>query len=671
MLSRSISNYRARRRRLAPRGALPPAVAALLLAVAVAAADTPGRGGSDQGVTLNFEAADIKSVIAMVSERTGRNFIIDPRVRGEVTIVSHRPVDEDQLYQVFLSALQIHGFAAIPAEGATRIVPRALAKRDSAEVRDDGPKGGYEFITRVLHLEHVEAPDLVPLLRPLISEEGHMAAYSKTNSLILSETASNLDRIRQVVARVDRDTTGVTEMVPLEHASAVEVVRALESVEPEERAGRRLILVADERTNSVLIGGDPARRPSVRELIRSLDEKLDDDEGTTVIYLRYADAEEMVPILEGLAEGMLSAVDEEAGRGITIHAHESTNGLIISGPPDAAASLRSVVNRLDVRRAQVLVEAIIAEVSAQQMHEFGVQWGALGDRGVGLINFGAAGDGSLISIGEAAATGAQAGVPRVDGATVGAADAGGNIGLLLRALTADTDANVLSTPSVMTMDNEEAEIIVGQNVPFITGRAIEDSGQAFSSIQRQDVGVQLRIRPQINEGDAIKLEIEKEVSAVAERPEGAEDLVTSMRLINTTAMVDDGQVIVLGGLMDDQVRTTTQQVPWLGDIPGLGWLFRYERTSSEKRNLMVFLRPRIVYTRDDAREVTSPKYQLMRNFQLASRARGLTYLDDGLVPVLRQSRELMHLPPPFEERGGTQRGRSPGIEAPPGWREVM
>ncbi len=647
------------------------AAALLLLAAAVPVFATQGGGAGDEPVTLNFEAADIRSVIAMVSERTGRNFIVDPRVRGEVTIISHRPVDSDQLYQVFLSALQIHGFAAIPADGAVRIVPRALARRDHTEVAVPAERDGYEFITWVIHPEHVEAAELVPILRPLVSDEGHMAAYPKSNALVLSESAGNIERIRRLVARVDRDTTGVTEVVPLRHASAVEVVGIVERMEPEERAGRRLLLAADERTNSVLIGGDPARRPAVRALVRGLDEPTDDDDGTAVIYLRYADAVEMVPILEGLAEGLLSTPDRESGRGITIHAHESTNALVISGPPGASVSLGRVVRRLDVRRAQVLVEAIIAEVSMERLHEFGVQWGALGDSGVGLVNFGVAGDGSLITLGEAAQTRGQTGVPRVDGLVAGAADERGNIGVLLRALAGDSDTNVLSTPSVMTMDNEEAQIVVGQNVPFITGRAIEDSGQAFSAIQRQDVGVQLRIRPQINEGDAIKLAIEKEVSALAGRPEGAEDLVTNTRLIHTTAMVDDGQIIVLGGLMDDQARTTQQRVPWLGDIPGLGWLFRYQRTQVEKRNLMVFLRPRIVHNRDDAREVTSPKYQWMRNQQLAARARGLSYLDDDLIPVLSESRDLMYLPPPFEERGGQAREGRRGIEAPPRWREPM
>lgn len=615
------------------------------------------------GVTLNFERADIKSVIAMVAERTGRNFIVDPRVRGEITIISQNPIDEEQLYQVFLSALQIHGFSAVPVDGATRIIPKNLAKRDHSPVADDQTPGqGYEFVTRVLQIEHVEAAEMVPLLRPLISDEAQLAAYTKTNTLIVSEAAGNIARIKQLISRIDRDTTGVTEVVSVDHAKASEIVSLINDIEPQERAGRRLLITADERSNSVLIAGDPTRRSNVKALIARLDEQLRDEDGIAVHYLRYADAEGLLPILEGLSEGLLRDTDSAAQ--ITIHAHESTNSLIINGAPDAVAELRSVINRLDVRRAQVLVEAIIAEVSAERAQQLGIQWGALGSSSVGLINFGAAGSGSVTNIAAAASANR---VPDLDGLTTGITDRKGELGILLRALASEADTNILSTPSILTMDNEEAQIVVGQNVPFVTGRAIEQSGQAFSSIQRQDVGVQLRVRPQINEGDALKLELEKEVSSVAGRPEGAEDLVTSMRSIKTTAMVDDGQIIVLGGLIDEQAQTQSQQVPGLGSIPFLGRLFRYERSQAEKQNLMVFLRPRIVENRNDARAVTSPKYTLLRNRQLAMRERGLRFLDGDDIPVLKPASDLMQLPPAFEDRVSAHRTQNSRAQlgAPP------
>ncbi len=631
---------------------------ALLLALVLAM--TPLAAMADDPITLNFEKADIKSVIALVSERTGRNFVVDPRVRGELTIVSQQPLTNEQLYQVFLSAIHIHGYAAVEGDGVTRIIPKSLARRDQVpQVDSETSRPDYEVVTRVFFVEHVAAADMVPILRPLVDDDAHMAAHAESNSLIISAPAGSVERMGQLIERFDRDTHGLTEVVELEHANAREVVETIRELEPEERAGRRLLLAADERGNSILLGGDPQRRPAIRSLIQELDSQREDEEGSGVIYLRYAEAEDVLPILQGLAEDM-EAPEEDAWR-LSIHAHESTNALILNGPPDAVARLRTVVRRLDIRRAQVLVEAIIAEVSMDRLREMGVQWGALGDPNVGLINFGAAGAGSLSNVGRAAAEGT---VPNVEGATVGAADSQGNVGVLLRALAADSDTNVLSTPSIMTMDNEEAEIVVGENVPFVTGRAIEDSGQAFSSIQREDVGVQLSILPQINEGDALKLTLEKEVSAVAEQPEGAQDLVTTMRSINTTAMVDDGQMIVLGGLMNEQVQTTTQSVPGLGRIPYVGRLFRYDRSSSEKRTLMVFLRPTIVKDREGTRQVTSPKYSMMRNRQLLQRARGLELLDDELSPVMAESRDLMHLPPSFDERLGP---RSPGrdIGLPP------
>ena len=652
--------------RLASASVLLPAAAALGLGAGAlvappAAAEEDDWAEHGDGITLNFEEADIKSVIALVSERTGRNFIVDPRVRGEITIISHQPIDDEQLYQVFLSALQIHGFAAIPVEGATRIIPKDIASRDQTPVADDAAPGdGYDFVTRVLEVDHAEASEVVSLLRSFLSDEAELVAHDETNTLILSESAGNIERARRVLDRIDRDTSGVTEVVPVEHGSASELVEMVEEVEPEERAGRRLVLAADERSNSILVAGDPARRPAVKDLIQRLDEQLADEEGAAVVYLRYADADTVVPILEGIAEGLGTAEGEAE---VSIQSHESTNALVLDGPADAVASLRSVVNRLDVRRAQVLVEAVIAEVSADRAEELGIQWGALGDTALGLVNFGAAGEGSVANLAESIEAGS---VPGVDGLTAGATDSAGEIGVLLRALATESDTNILSTPSVMTMDNEEAEIVVGQNVPFLTGERRDETGAAFSQIQREDVGVQLRIRPQINEGDALKLDIEKEVSGVEEAPDAAQDLVTSMRSITTTAMVDDGQMIVLGGLMDDQVQTSTQRVPGLGSLPGLGWLFRYESSQVEKQNLMVFMRPRIVENRADARAVTSPKYSLMRNRQLASREEGVRFMDDDDLPVLPESAELMELPPAFSDRAGApaRRGDDP-LGAPP------
>ncbi|ABI57741.1 type II secretion system secretin GspD [Alkalilimnicola ehrlichii MLHE-1] len=639
----------------------------------------PVLAEEDEGITLNFQDADLREVVALVSQETGVNFIVDPRVRGDVTIVSQTPVDADGLYQVFLSALKIHGFAAVPTPEAVRIIPRAQARQDRIPSDGDTTRSlGDQAVTRVIRVDHVNAAELVPVLRPLVPQDGHLAAYSPANSLIISDTAANVDRLEVLIGRVDRDTEGEIEVIQLEHAAASEVVRMVRELEDEEREGRRLRVVADERANSVMIAGDRQRRLLVRALIGQIDSEVAAEGTAQVVYLRFADAEELVPVLEGIGTSLLESRggNDAGGQGLDIRAHSSTNALVMNGPADVLRSLRSVLNRLDIRRAQVLVEAVIAEVSQDRVEELGVQWGVLSeDRGVGLINFGgAAGAGGgiadVIRAAGAISDGSTADLPQVgDGAAIGVGDLRGStqVAALIRALSGDSASNILSTPSLMTMDNEEAEIVVGQNVPFITGRAIEDSGQAFSSIQRQDVGVQLRIRPQINEGDTLKLEIEQEVSSVSGGIQGAADLVTDLRSVRTSVMVENGQMVVLGGLIDDQLRTRSQAVPLLGNLPGLGRLFRYDRSQVEKRNLMVFLRPVIIRDTAAQERATAEPYNRMRAMQQRFRDEGVPLMPDDAAPVLAESEQFMSLPPAYDDRpestGPT--GRSRGALPPP------
>lgn len=629
------------------------------------------HANEDEGITLNFQDADLKEVVALVSQETGVNFIVDPRVRGDLTIVSQTPVDSDGLYQVFLSALKIHGFATVPTPEGVRIIPHARARQDSVPSGDEATRGlGEQVVTRAIAVEHVQANEMVPVLRPLVPQDGHLAAYAGSNTLIVSDTAANVDRIEAIVDRVDRDTSGGFDVIHLEHASAGEVARMVQELEEEERAGRRLRVVPDERANAVMVSGDEHRRLTARALISQLDSEMAGAGTAQVVYLRFASAEQLVPVLEGIGESLLDSGggEEGAGQGLDIRAHESTNAIVMNGPTDVLRSLRSVVDQLDIRRAQVLVEAVIAEVSQDRIEELGVQWGVLsGDSGVGLVNFGgaASGGGGLldaIRTGAAVDSGELGDINLGDGASIGAGDFSGStkVGALIRALSGDSASNILSTPSLMTMDNEEAEIVVGQNVPFITGRAIEDSGQAFSSIQRQDVGVQLRIRPQINEGDTLKLDIEQEVSSIGGRVEDAADLITDMRSVRTSVMVENGQLVVLGGLIDDQLRTRTQSVPLLGNLPGLGRLFRYDRSESEKRNLMVFLRPVIIRNAEAQERATADPYNRMRAIQQRFRDDGVPLLPDELSPVLAESEQLMSLPPAYDDRPDSSSGAGPG-----------
>ncbi len=673
------------------------------------------------GVTLNLTDADIQAVITTVSEITGRNFIVDPRVKGKVTIVSSRPLDKTGVYQVFLSVLEVHGFAAVPAGDVVKIVPDANAKQSAIPTTSDSrPGGGDETVTRVIDVKHVQAAQLVPILRPLVAQQGHMAAYPQSNVVIISDRAANVQRIAEIIRRIDEPSQGEIEVVQLRHASASEVVRVLSTLTQQEKgkegagpSSTAITLVADERTNTVLLGGDKADRLRLRAIISHLDTPLENTGGnTTVIYLRYAQAKDLVNVLTGVSKGQETAAGHRSSGGnsgggavvapvpaaggsgssgtfkdVSIQADEATNSLIITAPPDQLRTLQSVIRQLDIRRAQVLVEAIIAEVSATRASDLGVQWVADGSQTnapVGIIDFPRSGGAGIASAVAGAATGGTAGGTAVlsalgSGLNLGVGDFSGRFrfGALIRALSSDGSSNILSTPNLLTLDNQEAEIVVGQNVPFVTGSYSNSLtgttststtttgtnslvGNPFQTIQRQDVGLTLKVKPQINEGDAVKLEIQQEVSSLIAAPEGihTSDVVTSKRSIKTVVLAEDGQVVVMGGLMDNQVRESRQKVPLLGDLPVVGNLFRASTTNVDKRNLMVFLHPIILRDGATGVQLSGSKYNYMRDRQLEAMEpeRFAKQTQQSVLPPLSQ---VLELPPPFQDF-------SPDAVAPPG-----
>ena len=617
---------------------------------------------SAETVTLNLKDADISALITTVAEVTDRNFIIDPRVKGKVTVVSSRPMDSDEVYQVFLSILKVHGFAAVPSGAVIKIVPDVNAKQDSIPtVGDRAPGRGDEMVTRVVEVDNVAAAQLVPILRPLVPQQGHLAAYPATNVLIISDRASNVDRLVSIIRRIDQVSDSEIEVIPLEHASASEVVRVLTSLERAVPGGKGNVpaaaggpvLVADERTNSVLLGGDRADRLRLRAIISHLDTPLEAGGNTDVVYLRYAEASELVNVLKGVGK-----IEEKEAKGAAgaaaarrsefdIQADEATNALVITAPPDIMRTLKRVIGQLDVRRAQVLVDAVIAEVSPVTARELGVQWvfeGAKDGEGpVGLINFTNTGNTIADVINSAADV--------IDGGTLptpaGNVLLGGgrtnstnfNYLAILNALSSDTNTNILSTPTLVTLDNEEAEIIIGTNVPFLTGSftstgAGDSATNPFQTIQRQDIGLTLKIKPQINEGNALKLDIEQEVSSIADSVAGAADLITNKRSIKTSVMVEDGEVVVLGGLIEEQVRESIQKVPLLGDIPLLGLLFQSRSADLDRKNLMVFIHPVIMRDAAVTAEYTNSKYNYLRTLQLREERDGVNLLPNEHHPVL-------------------------------------
>jgi general secretion pathway protein D len=645
------------------------AVAALLLAQPLPAAD--------DAVTLNFVNADIDAVIRAVGEMTGRNFVLDPRVKGVVNIVSVTPVPRALIYPTLLSALRLQGLAAIESEGVTKIVPEAEAKQQGMPVIT-GPvgAGGDRLVTAVYTLKYESAVQLVNVLRPLITPNNAIAAVPTANALVITDYAENLKRIDRIIASLDVAPAGEPIVVPLHNASALDMVpmltRLLADASPgaggaSPDAQQRLTLVADVRSNSVLVRGENAARLArVRALIEQLDTPGRASGNISIIYLKNADAVRVARTLRalltggsdtgeatpsaslapagGLATGTMATtgaavvtpVATPAGTlgggaggftasGVTIQADAANNALLVMAPEPLYNNIRAIVEKLDVRRAQIYVEALVVEVSADKAAEFGIQWNLLDPNKLnnnatqvgGGTNFGTRGTGTNIidaqanlgSLGQGLNLGVIRGTINIPGLGVIT-----NLALLARALGSDANTNILSTPNLLTLDNEQANIIVAENVPFITGQYAQTGSTAtvtpFQTIERKDVGLILKVKPQITEGGSVKLTIYEEVSRIEDTTNAA-GIITNKRSLESTVMVDDGQIIVLGGLIQDSFTDGTSKVPLVGDVPVLGSLFRYDNRRRIKTNLMVFLKPTVVRNSTAGAALTGDRYDYL------------------------------------------------------------
>lgn len=619
--------------------------AVLLCLVALPAlAQQPSQQPSGTTITPNYKEADIRQIVEAVSAVTNRNFIIDPRVNAKVTMLSSTPMSPEAFYAAFLSVLEVHGYVAIETGDVVKILPDAGARQyptPAAETDED-------MMTRVIEVRNVNAAQLVPVLRPLIPQYGHLAAPPGANMLIISDRAANMQRIIDIVRRIDVSSDEDVEVIRLQHATSSEVVRVLTTLAQAPRADGMPVtinMVADARTNSVLIGGEKNERLRLRALIAHLDTPLEDGGDTQVRYLRYADAEELATKLQEQISGMRSqaAAGQGAGAGAappgateaSVWADVQTNALIINAPPKMMRSLNTIIDKLDIRRPQVLVEAIIVEVTADKTSELGVTWavdGSNDNNAVGLTNFPDAGPG-VVQLG--AALGANGDVNPANligsGITLGVgriSDRGTSFAAILRALQGDANTNIISTPSIVTTDNEEASLNVGQEVPFLTG-SFTSAGTGtgggvvnpFQTIQREQIGTKLTITPQISEGSTLILRISQEISSIAPSAQGAVDIITNQRTIDTTVIVEDGDILVLGGLIEDTLRESEQRVPVLGSIPVLGNLFRTRTTDKVKTNLLVFIRPKILRDSVQAGIETESKYNYIRELQQGQRPR--------------------------------------------------
>lgn len=654
------------------------AALALLLAAGAALAQAVS-------ITPNYRETDIRQIIEAVGDITGKTFIVDPRINAKVTMLSNQAMSADAFYEAFLSVLDVYGFIAVDAGDVVKILPNANARQLPGAESANGSPNRDDVLTQVIEVKNIGAAQLVPILRPLIPQYGHLAAHAPSNMLIISDRAANVRRLLSIIRRIDQAGDEDIEVVTLEHASATEIVRVLTALNQGQRAdaggGQPSSLVADERTNSVLIGGERNARVRLRALIAHLDTPLEDGGNTQVRYLRYANAPELAEKLAAQQQlQQTAAAGQTAAPGgpnaaVNIWSDEQTNALIMTAPPKVMRSLMMVVDKLDIRRAQVLVEAIIVEITADKAAELGVSWaidGSEDNNAIGVTNFPDFGPG-VVQLGSAVAGDSTAGLAGLigTGVTFGVgkiSDNGTSFAAIARALDSDADTNIISTPTIVTMDNEEASIEVGQEVPFLTGSFTGVGNQGgdlvnpFQTINREQIGTLLEITPQINEGDAILMKIRQETSSISQQA-GAVDLITNERAIETSVIVEDGGILVLGGLIDDTLRERDQRVPVLGHIPLLGNLFRTRTTSKVKTNLMVFIHPRILRDGTQTAIETNAKYNYVRDLQLGEQGEKIRLMRDAQRPLLppidayRQAQpgepppiDLRELPPDTEER---------------------
>jgi len=691
---------------------VPPAAAPRPARPADASRPTSPAAGNAVGgdTTLNFVDADLQGVIRALAHFTGRNFLVDPRVKGKLTLVSETPVDRATAYAMLLGALRMQGFAVVDTGGISRVVPEADAKLQGMAVADGTAPGtahGGELVTRVFQLRYENAANLMPVLRPMIAPNNSINVYAGNNTLVITDYADNLKRIAEVIASIDTPDSFSTDLIPIEHGVAVDVAALASQMLNQGTAGNTpqpVAVVADPRSNSVLLrASSPEKLQQARALIHRIDNPDTRAGNLHVVYLRNAQASRLAEVLRGALSGQntgqadpassslsepglganasmtgfasstlanaglrgsglagaamagpadaLGGTGEPPARavaftagGATVQADPSTNTLIISAPPPLYRSLREIIDQLDQRRAQVLVESLIVEVSSDKAAEFGIQWmtGGSGiDSGnssfIGGTNFGGSGLNTsgvttIDALGQGLSLGVVKGTVNVLGKEIV------NLSVLARALESTGGANILSTPNLLTLDNEEASIMVGRTVPFVTGQYTtsgDGASNPFQTISREDVGLTLRIRPQISEGGTVKLALYQEVSSIdASVSTAANGLVTRKRALETNVLVDDSQIIVLGGLIEDVVSDTTRAVPILSSIPFIGNLFRYDSRSRTKTNLMVFLRPHILRTPQDSASMTLDRYNYMRAVQASLPPRSTWFAPDASTNAL-------------------------------------
>jgi len=602
-----------------------------------AQANTASKPANDSGdVRINMNNAEIRSVIQWVAEKTNKNFIIDPRVKGRISVLSNQPMSMDQAYQVFLTALDVYGFAAVESGNNVKIIPNAQARSAGlpiVETFNNPDADNSELVLHVIKVNNISANEVVTILRPLVPQTGHLGAFPSSNSVIIADRANNINRLSQLVNYIDSTGDIDIEVIPLTHATAEDVVSVLQPLLKTGKGSAGVTginFATDARSNSILMTGNDDKRALVRDLIDSLDRPLQGTGNTKVVFLNYIDADEIKPILDGMTgsiqEDQKNATATDSG--ISIQSSETNNALIITAPPSILESIDAVIAELDVKRSQVMIEAIIVEVTDSFSNTLEILWGTSPtlSGGVSSANL-------LGSTSSALAVSDNPGAALVQSGLNWGFFRNGSLRSLLHAVASDNNNNVLSTPSIITIDNEEAEILVGSNVPFVTGSqtsAATSTNNPFRTIQREDIGITLKITPKVSKQRTITLAVEQEVESVREEQiSAAQDLITDKRSIKTNVLVDDGTILVLGGLIEDRTTRNQTKIPLLGDIPLLGRFFSSDTKTTRKQNLMVFIKTTIIDDLSLAEKKTRESYNDIRDKQkgLGNRKEKLTLPD--------------------------------------------
>ena len=665
------------------------AAAVLLCCAGSSTAAWTATPAASQRITTNFKDADITQVAEAVSAATGRNFIVDPRVRAQVNLISAQPMTPADFYQAFLSILQVNGFVAVPAGNVIKIVPDANVRTmPASDLPERVSSTSDEMVTQVITVKNTSAAQMVQVLRPLVAQYGHLASVPGSNTLIISDRASNVNRIMRIISRVDQSNDANIEVIPLQNSTATEIVRTLTALTTGQAAaeggGAAPKVVADERSNSVLVSGESSQRLRIATLIAHLDTPAENGGDTQVRYLRYANAEKIAPKLKEQLTGVTASTGGAAGaapsgdKATNIWAEPQTNAIVVTAPPKTMRMLMTIVDRLDIRRAQVLVEAIIVDVRIDKASDLGVNWAVWskdGDPTIPAGGFvspvGAANSNPLSIIDLARAVNSPATATTAPlGTTFGIgriASSGVNFAAMLRALRSDSNTNVIATPSATTMDNQETQLKVTQEVPFITGQYTNSTSTSsgtvnpFTTVQRQEVGTILKITPQINEGDAIMLKIELESSELSGTTGDANSLITNKRVINTNVLIEDQGIVVLGGLIRDSNIDGENHVPFLGKLPLIGEAFKSRNQKHQKSNLMVFIRPKILHDGMQTSIETNAKYNMIRDEQrsLGDRKELIPLLPFEKPPLLQPAP-----PPPPAALNPTDATKSSGAKSP-------